>query len=353
MAIAAITIQNDLHAHIIRHELRARHGIELHLIEVDRLSETHHIDWRLDEAKPTLRVFCDQTWLSAEEVDVIWWRRSRSQQIFDDVAYPPEQEDVINNDCRSALSGGFTTCFNGKWLSHPFATERAGNKLYQLSIARRSGFRIPRTLVSQDPDSIRQFVTCLPSKKAIVKTVAGGGRGLFLFTQFITEAELSKVDSMRVCPAIYQEYIEGDTHIRLNCFGNTSHAGRIISPDLDWRPNLDVPVSAWRVPDDLHARVRAVLDALELEMGVVDIKLTPEGEYVWLEVNPQGQFLFLEALTGTAYSRIFSDYLATLASNVNGQSTLKTIKGAHNNGEQDVPADQAKAALFPGRGTLR
>jgi len=314
MAIAAITIQNDLHAHIIRHELRTRHNIELLLIEVDRLSASHHINWHLDGSKPNCRILSDQTWLSTEELDVIWWRRSRSQQIFDDVVYPPEQEDVINNDCRSALFGAFTTCFNRVWLSHPFATERAGNKLYQLSVARGSGFRVPRTLVSQDPDSVKQFIACLPNKQAIVKTVAGGGRGLFLFTQFVTEAELEKIDSIKVCPAIYQEYIEGNTHIRLNCFGNTSYAGRIVSPDLDWRPNLDIPVSAWPVPDELHARVRAVLDELKLEMGIVDIKLTPEGEYVWLEVNPQGQFLFLEPLTGTPYSRIFSDYLASVVS---------------------------------------
>lgn len=311
MTIAAITIQNDIHAHIVRHELRSRHNIELHLIEVDRLSATHHIDWRLDADKPNFKIFCDQTWLCAKELDVLWWRRSRSQQIFDDLQFPPDQEEVINNDSRSSLLGGFTTCFEGKWLSHPLATERAGNKLYQLTVARKNGFRIPRTLVSQDIESIRQFIACLPSKKAIVKTVAGGGKGLFLFTQFITEVELAKVDSIEICPAIYQEYIEGDTHIRLNCFGNTSYAGRIVSPELDWRPNLDIPVSAWNVPDDLHIRVRTVLNELELEMGIIDIKVTPEGEYVWLEVNPQGQFLFLEPLTGTPYTRIFSDYLVS------------------------------------------
>ncbi len=61
--------------------------------------------------------------------------------------------------------------------------------------------------------------------------------------------------------------------------------------------------------DALRRRVRDVLDALELEMGIIDIKLTPEDEPVWLEVNPQGQFLFLDALTDLHLTDRFADYL--------------------------------------------
>jgi len=309
--MAALTIRGDIHAHAVRHELHKTHGVKFHIIEVDRLSATHHIDWRLEGNAPECRVWCDDKWLSIADLDVVWWRRSRAQQEFNGVYFPPEQEDIINNDCRSSLIGGLSTCFKGFWLSHPTATERAGNKLLQLSVAKSHGFRVPETLISQDPESVTSFVSGLASKRAIVKTVAGGGKGLFLFTQFVTETELRKVDSIRVCPAIYQEFIPGDTHIRLNCFGERSYAGRIVSDDLDWRPNLDVPVSAWNVPDELHARVRAVLDAMGLEMGVVDLKLTPNGELVWLEVNPQGQFLFLEPLTGIPYTEIFARYLVS------------------------------------------
>lgn len=311
MKIAAITIQGDIHAHAVRHELRSRHGINLHLIEVDRLSTLHHLDWRFDTTSPSFRVRCDNTWLSINELQVLWWRRSRAQQIFDGVEYPPDQEDIINNDCRSTLTGGVSTCFQGFWLSHPQATERAGNKLFQLAIAKKHGFRVPRTLISQDPASVMQFVASLPNQRAIVKTVAGGGKGLFLFTQFVAEVDLKKTDSIKVCPAIYQEFIEGNTHIRLNCFGDRSYAGRIVSDELDWRPNLSVPVSAWPVPEELHKLIRSVLDEMGLEMGVIDLKITPQGEWVWLEVNPQGQFLFLEPLTGIPYTKLFSEYLVS------------------------------------------
>jgi hypothetical protein len=50
-------------------------------------------------------------------------------------------------------------------------------------------------------------------------------------------------------------------------------------------------------------------------MGVVDIKITPEGELVWLEVNPQAQFIFLEPITGIKFIDEFARYLIEEARN--------------------------------------
>ncbi|MCX4674881.1 hypothetical protein OG413_05995 [Streptomyces sp. NBC_01433] len=48
-------------------------------------------------------------------------------------------------------------------------------------------------------------------------------------------------------------------------------------------------------------------------MGIIDIKLMPDGEPVWLEVNPQGQFLFLESLLGEPLADRFLDFLISEA----------------------------------------
>jgi hypothetical protein len=44
-------------------------------------------------------------------------------------------------------------------------------------------------------------------------------------------------------------------------------------------------------------------------MGIVDLKVAPDGDWVWLEVNPQGQFLFLDALTDLDLGRRCAEYL--------------------------------------------
>ena len=35
-----------------------------------------------------------------------------------------------------------------------------------------------------------------------------------------------------------------------------------------------------------------------LEYGAIDLRLTPDGRYVFLELNPAGQFLYIEQMTG-------------------------------------------------------
>ena len=53
----------------------------------------------------------------------------------------------------------------------------------------------------------------------------------------------------------------------------------------------------------------AFLELLDLRMGVVDLKLDPDGRPVWLELNPQGQFLFVQGLTGLDLTAGFADFL--------------------------------------------
>ena len=313
--IAVVTIADDFHAHVIKHELNTRKEIKCIIIEVDKLSSAHSLSWRLCGESTDSRITVDKTEVSLSEIDLVWWRRVTSSQLLP-FKYPDDQKYVIDKDCQSAFLGAFISSFSGKWISHPWYTEHANNKLYQTSLAKREGFKVPRTLVSQYPDDVRAF--CDSNENGtIVKMVASGRKKPLIFTEFITSKQLAYADdSIDVSPAIYQEYIIGTTHIRLNCFGANSFAARIETADLDWRRNLNIPIESWPVPERLHKMVRRVLDALNLEMGVVDLKITPNGEVYWLEVNPQGQFLFLEPLTGDPYVKIFSDYLVNEALNL-------------------------------------
>jgi glutathione synthase/RimK-type ligase-like ATP-grasp enzyme len=54
----------------------------------------------------------------------------------------------------------------------------------------------------------------------------------------------------------------------------------------------------------------ASLRRLGLEYGAIDLRKTPEGEYVFLEVNPAGQFLYVEKATGQPIAAALADHLA-------------------------------------------
>jgi hypothetical protein len=95
----------------------------------------------------------------------------------------------------------------------------------------------------------------------------------------------------------------------LNYFSDESYAFAIDTPQLDWRPDLNVPISKWEVPSPIHRQLGNVLNRLDLAMGIFDLKESPSGEIVFLEVNSQGQFLFLKGITQEPLTEKFADYL--------------------------------------------
>lgn len=305
--LAIITKADDFHALVVQKELQERYNAICSIVEVDRLCELAGLTWsNVNDFRPSLPTTTGEH-IHIRDLDLIWWRRGYvSQQIPSDITNPADI-DLIANDFRYALLGLLSNEFRGVWISEPQATYQAQNKLIQLRVAQEVGFRTPQTLVSQDPQQIRQFCERL-NNRVIAKVVKGTIKAPVL-TIMVSEALLKAEESLKICPAIYQECIPGTSHVRANCFGDAVYAALIESTDLDWRHNLTVPVSSIDLPEDIKMRLRKVLNALGIKMGIFDLKFDEQGELVWLEVNPQGQFLFLEPLCNLHLSAAFSEFL--------------------------------------------
>ena len=57
--------------------------------------------------------------------------------------------------------------------------------------------------------------------------------------------------------------------------------------------NLDAKYVAHELPPETTAKLRELMNGLGLMYGAIDLRLTPEGRYVFL-----GQFLYIEKETG-------------------------------------------------------
>ncbi|MEU5209830.1 hypothetical protein [Streptomyces sp. NPDC020742] len=308
--ILAISLKDDLHALAVQNEARRRGYRDFRIVACDQLSGSHSLSWHAHGEFPATLRTSDGTDVTLDDTSVIWWRRVRAAQQAAEHRSSESERNLINNDCRGALAGVLSAAFHGRWISHPDATDRAADKLYQLAVAQQAGFRVPRTLVTQSRDEVAAFLQRVG--RIIVKPVVGA-TGPLMFTQRIDDPYAIPEESFAACPAIYQEYIEGTDHIRLNCFGDRMYAARLTTSALDWRADLTIPISPWNVPDDTAHLVTEVQRRLGLRMGAIDLKLTPSGEPVWLEVNPQGQFLFLEPLLGIPLAAHFLDFLISSA----------------------------------------
>jgi len=307
--ILVVTFSDDIHALALQWQLNARRNHSCHVLEVDRLPHTGRLSWSThNQGHPQVLVRGGHL-LDVRTVTAIWWRRLH--MIAATSGTNRVASNIITNDSRAALEGMLWNENRGIWINNPDANRKAENKLNQLQVAQSAGFRIPKTLVSQDPAVIRDFCDSLDNN-VVIKSVRGTSQAALL-TMPVTADLLASPAALSACPAIYQERIDGTKHIRANCFGERVIAFEIESPRLDWRTDLSVPIRPIKLGLNLCRRLLATLDSLGLEMGIFDLKIDSSGEPVWLEVNPQGQFLFLSGITGVDILTPFADFLCSRA----------------------------------------
>ena len=307
-SIAVLTFTDDLHALVIQAHLRRNRGALCEVVEVDSMADRPDgLSWSTEPGFGTSVPTRDGGRLDLAGCDAIWFRRWNHPQRAGRELTEEAHREVVDASCASTLMGALRNEFGGRWVSHPDATRRAENKLIQLRAAADAGFVVPRTLVSQDPAEIRRFCSALDGE-VILKAVRGTPSSQ-LYTLPVTPEHLADDDALRLCPTIFQEYVPGTRHLRVLCCGTTSYAVAIDSPDLDWRRNLDVPIEPVSLDPVIQQALARVLELLDLRMGVVDLKLDPDGRPVWLELNPQGQFLFVQGLTGLDLTAGFADFL--------------------------------------------
>jgi hypothetical protein len=310
--VGILTRARDFHAFAIRHALGARGVQACAIVETDALAVTGGMSWSpSDEVTAATIRDIDGEHVAVAALNAVWWRRLTGDPRLPDDLHDPAARDLVTRDCRATLVGLMVTEFDGAWISHPEATRMAENKLVQLDAARRAGLRLPRTLVSQDPDAVRGFCRELDGR-VIVKTVAGTPMTPIM-TGALTQEMLRSDRAISLSPAIYQEHVPGSRHLRICCFGDEIHTALLEAEALDWRYPLDATAEPYALDESVAERLRTLLADLELRMGIFDMKLADDGEPVWLEVNPQGQFLFLEGMCGLPLTDAFADFLAAEA----------------------------------------
>ncbi len=313
-------------------------GDDCAVIASDALAGSPSLSWYLDNGVDS--AVCrdiDGYDVSVRDLDLVWWRRMPRGAAPDHRGHAPDPVEIFTaRNIRASLLGIFLTDFQGVWLDHPKVMHRADNKLVQLRAAASAGFRVPRTILSQDPRRIRQFAESLRGP-LVVKTVAGM-LGVPSLTGEVTPQHLENDGPLKACPAIYQELIPGSKHLRVHCFGGEVRGALIQSNLLDWRHPLDADIEPYALPEKLQNALLNILAEFGLQMGIFDLKLTDDGEPVWLELNPQGQFLFVQALGGgdliTPFVRFLQDIVdrhrSSIAPSQGIEPTLKSeLPGGH------------------------
>ena len=244
----------------------------------------------------------------------------------------------------------------------------SGAKVYQLDVARRAGLRVPRTLVTLDPEEFRAFLRSCPEGVAIKRLndspsmYRTNSTPWMIYTNRIREADLPRlaIDSIRVAPCHFQEYVPKQSELRVYVVGDRIFSVEIFSQldketEVDWRRyprkagpmGWEIDFDRWRcstveLPASVNESCRQVARELGIRYAAIDLIKSKDGQYVFLEANNPGAWGWLELRTGLPITDAIVDLLVgegessatpssspAAASGADAPSSTPTTSGGH------------------------
>lgn len=188
-------------------------------------------------------------------------------------------------------------------MNAPSRSLLSRRKPWQLDALRRSGCRVPASIITNDPHALRAFATTSgrAPQECIVKPVAGGA-----LTRLLSDLDDDAIDSVRAAPVIAQERVRGDDLRVMVVDGEVVSCAAIGVPDdtLDFRGNATYANGGAcyqdvSLPADVRAACRRAARTLRLRFCGFDIKhLRGSDDWVFLECNNSPIYVDVERKLG-------------------------------------------------------
>lgn len=254
--------------------------------------------------------------LDLADVHSVWYRRPIPPVLPSDLS--GGRAAWAAAESREALDGLWRT-LDARWVNHPDRNRLADSKPEQLRRARKFGFVVPASLVTNDPQRVRDFVGVHPSGVICKPLFSGrieleGGTHLF-FTTLLDADAVAGLEDLGPEPYLFQALVAKRYDVRVTVIGDDAFAARIDSQtnsasEVDWRrgDTAELIHQVEVLPDDVASKCIELVRSYGLLFGAIDLAFTDDG-YVFFEINPNGQWAWLEQRTDLPLRERLADLL--------------------------------------------
>jgi glutathione synthase/RimK-type ligase-like ATP-grasp enzyme len=251
----------------------------------------------------------------------VWWRRPQVYRASAD--YSPAVRTFLEQEAYRGFLGLLQSQPGPVWVSRPDHIRAAEFKPAQLAAAQAQGLRVPRTLLTNQPGSAREFYQACQGR-VVSKAVWRGmldvpdeqpGQPRFMYTSRVQDEHLAWLDGVSTTAHLFQEYIEKRVEVRVIIVGRQVFAVEIRSQQaertlVDFRRSFaDLEYAVHQLPLSIEQQLLQLTRFFGLEYSSIDLIVTMEGEYVYLEQNPNGQSMWLAEATGLPVAEALASLL--------------------------------------------
>ena len=313
--VLIVTTRTDPHADEVMIELLAR-GTAVRRFNVDELPASLKATVEFSPGRqPRATLSSSSGEMVLDEIRTVWLRRPIIS-VPHSGAMADASAVAVRREAEAMLHGLMALLGHAFWVNRPAALWAAESKLRQLDMAANAGLTVPRTLVTNDPDSARDFYDACEGRM-IVKAFrgqVGSPRTAFhmIHTTRVLPEHLRYADRISNAPCIFQEQIPKQSELRVTVIGPRIFAAEITSDAecIDWRDEeAQVTYRPTTLPSDLEATCRDLVRHCDLTSAAIDLIRRPDGSYVFLEINAHHDWLWIQKITGMPMVAAMADLL--------------------------------------------
>lgn len=304
MTVLFISSLKDIHS-IVAYYILKQNNIETFFWSPELLPNSSSVSTKLSDNEYNKSIVCTVTGSYAENIDRVILRKWGK---VDASSLHPDDQNIAISEFKRFLYGSMHFLAPDAVWSNPWPSfHRADSKALQLYTAQKSGFEIPETLMSNDPEEIRNFTKYHGIEKVIYKPYelvywdtedAGIARAM---TNTLSSEILQDNFALQNCPGIYQKMIDKKYELRLHIFGNCIVPTRISQNNenrsTDIREDINkIILESVEISSELYKKCMKFMNLMNISFGVMDLIIDKNDNLYFLENNISGNFLWTEYL---------------------------------------------------------
>lgn len=296
------------------------HGYELLLFNSDEIANgAKQFSMHISTSGIPTFIYEDKQ-VDPSKIQAAWYRRPN---IFG-LDETPLRAYSLNQEYRELQRFFWDSIPPRAWFNDPVYMRAANNKLSQLTLARKLGFIIPETVVSNKWNDI----TALRAQTLTFKMPCSGtlymgseppkGMGSTTLANDPAELPLHALPY----PGLWQRHIPKKREWRVAVVGKQYFSTSIYTHNDakdDWRKHQDNPelvqFAVESFPAELGVKCCEYVKQYGLTYGAFDFVEQPDGTIVFLEMNTNGQFIHLEGAAMPVSEAIANELAQTLERN--------------------------------------
>ena len=231
------------------------------------------------------------------------------------------QDEVELRETESSL-GSLFRGLECHWVNPIDSLKNARYRIRQLQKIRAEGIRVPEIIVSNDFRRVQAFFSMTEEK--LLYRPSGWNNSNWNLGQI--EDIGRHLSDLPGTPVEYQENITGD-EVRAYVIGDSVFAGVVESAEGDFTGTLGGDyVRPVELPQEAKRTCIRAAEALDLAFCSVDMRITPEGEFVVIDVDANPMFMHFEQTTRLPISDRLVELL--IASDVDAYDSHMTMNAA-------------------------